>query len=68
MLHLLEPVGVSGRMFGEAHRLQLCGDHHEHKNNVKCGMLKLHLGTSSQSASIVEAKDIGQRSVHILQD
>lgn len=28
MLHLLEPVGVSARMFGEAHRLQLCGNHH----------------------------------------
>jgi hypothetical protein len=31
-------------------------------------MLKLNLRSSSQSASIVEAKDIGQRSVHILQD
>ncbi len=53
------------RMFGEDHWLLLCGEHHWHKNNAKCGMLRLLFKSSCFN---YKAKDIGQRSVHIFQD
>ncbi len=60
LLHLLEPVRINGRMFGEDHWLLLCGEHHWHKNNAKCGMLRLLFKSSSHIALTVKQRTLGK--------
>jgi hypothetical protein len=62
LLHLLEPVRINGKMLREDHWLLLCGEHHWHNNNAKCGMLRLLFKSSSHIVLTMKQRTLGKGS------